>query len=72
MSLDKAIKHGKEHRRGYAERGKPGRYDQTCRPHGGGSGWPCPYCERNRLLPYRKEDEAEAINGAEFLARDDE
>lgn len=45
MSLDKAIKYGKEHRRGYKERGKPGEWDRTCRPNGG-----CPYCERSRLL----------------------
>lgn len=48
MSLSKGIKHGKEHRKGYAERGKPGRYDTSCRPHGG-----CSYCLRNRLL-YRR------------------
>lgn len=56
MSLDKAIKHGKEKRKGYAERGKPGRYDTTCRPHGGGSGRPCTYCERNRLFARTKLD----------------
>ena len=50
MSLDKAIKHGKEYRKGYAERGKPGRFDRSCRPHGAGIAIPCPYCERNRLL----------------------
>lgn len=67
MSLDKAIQHGKEHRQGYAERGKPGRSDPTCRPHGGGNGWPCPYCERNRLFPWLKlAAEAEERVG-EFL-----
>ena len=51
MSLDKAIQHGKEHRKGYAERGKPGRFDATCRPHGGGkASMVCTYCERNRLF----------------------
>ena len=49
MSLDKAIEHGKERRRSYRERGKPGEHDRTCRPHGGGTSIPCPYCERNRL-----------------------
>lgn len=34
MTLDKAIKYGKEHRKGYAERGKPGRYDLWCRRTG--------------------------------------
>lgn len=52
MSLDKAIAAGKEHRKGYAERGKPGRYDRTCRPRGGGyaPAMVCTYCERNRLF----------------------
>lgn len=50
MSLDKAIEHGKEWRRNYAQRGKPGRFDKTCRPHGGGTSIPCRYCERNRLF----------------------
>lgn len=54
MSLDKAIKHGKEKRKTYEERGKPGRYDPTCRPHGGGSNRPCKYCEGNRLFSKRK------------------
>ena len=49
MSLDKAIASGKEHRRGYRERGKPGEHDRTCRPHGGGTSIPCTYCERDRL-----------------------
>lgn len=68
MSLDKAIRSGKEHRKGYAERGKPGRYDPTCRPHGGGSGRPCPYCERSRLLGRRKLTELVAINDADLSA----
>lgn len=50
MSLNKAIQHGKERRKEYAERGKPGRYDRSCRPHGGGDSRPCPYCERGRLF----------------------
>lgn len=50
MSLDKAIHHGKEHRKGYAQRGKPGTFDLSCRPHGAGRrARPCPWCERNRL-----------------------
>ena len=40
MSLDKAINHGKEHRKPYYGSGK---HDRTCRPNGG-----CPYCEGNR------------------------
>ena len=41
MSLDKAIKHGKEHRKPY--RGSKA-FDKSCRNHGG-----CPYCESNRM-----------------------
>lgn len=63
MSLDKAILHGKEHRKGYAERGKPGRSDPSCRPNGG-----CPYCQSNRLIYRRKFDELVAINKAESNA----
>lgn len=40
MSLNKAIKYGKEHRKEYR---KSKRFDKTCRNHGG-----CPYCEGNR------------------------
>ena len=60
MSLDKAIQHGKEHRKSYEERGKPGRFDPTCRPHGGGRPYPCEYCQGNRLWrAYRELAEAE-------------
>lgn len=38
--LDKAIQHGKEKRKPYYH---SGRFDRSCRPHGG-----CPWCERNR------------------------
>lgn len=54
MSLDKAIKYGKEWRKTYRERGKPGEYDRTCRPHGGGTSIPCPYCEGNRLIKRKR------------------
>lgn len=40
MSLDKAIEHGKEHRKPY-RRAKA--VDPTCRNHGG-----CPHCEEDR------------------------
>lgn len=41
MALDKAIEHGKEHRKQY--RGSK-RIDKTCRNHGG-----CDFCKGNRL-----------------------
>lgn len=51
MTLEKAIAHGKEHRKGYRERGKPGSFDRSCRPHGG-----CAYCQRARLFHQLRED----------------
>ena len=44
MSLDKAIKHGKEHRKPYY--GSKA-FDPSCRNHGG-----CPWCEENRKKKY--------------------
>lgn len=41
MSLDKAIKYGKEHRKQYKGGGKL--YSSSCRNHGS-----CPYCQSNR------------------------
>lgn len=55
MSLDKAIRYGKEHRKSYKERGKPGEHDKTCRPHGAGQSRPCGYCERNRMHKHAKK-----------------
>ena len=45
MSLDKAIKHGKEHRKPYSGAKA---VDCTCRNHGS-----CPWCRRNRLFKFR-------------------
>lgn len=55
MSLDRAIASGAEHRRAYRERGKPGQFDRTCRPHGGGTSTPCPRCQGDRLVHARRE-----------------
>ena len=41
MSLDKAIKHGKEHRKEYTGAKS---VDKTCRNHGS-----CAWCEENRM-----------------------
>lgn len=49
MSLIKAIKSGKEHRKHYYD---SRRFDKSCRCHGG-----CPYCLGNRLHNRRKTDE---------------
>ena len=47
MSLDKAISHGKEHRRPY--RGNKA-VDYTCRNHGG-----CDWCKNNRMYNEKRE-----------------
>ena len=47
MSLDKAIEHGKEHRKEY--HGAKA-VDRTCRNHGS-----CEYCKQGRLHKYKKQ-----------------
>ena len=51
MSLEKAIKSGKEHRKEYKYKNYCKSIDKTCRNHGG-----CPWCEGNRLNKYRNLD----------------
>lgn len=48
MSLNKAIAHGKEHRKPYIGTKS---IDKSCRNHGG-----CPWCEANRKYKFIKED----------------
>lgn len=48
MSLNKAIAHGKEHRKPYIGAKS---IDKSCRNHGG-----CPWCEGNRKHKFVKED----------------
>ena len=48
MGLDKAIEHGKEHRKPY--RGAKS-VDTTCHNHGS-----CPWCEGNRMHQRRKAE----------------
>ena len=47
MSLNKAIEHGKEHRRQYRSWAKL--CDKSCRNHGG-----CPWCMGNRMINTRR------------------
>jgi hypothetical protein len=49
VALDKAIEKGEEHRKPYY---KAGRFDPSCRPHGG-----CPWCEGSRFLSKKKRIE---------------
>lgn len=46
MSLDKAIKHGKEHRKPYYNSEQ---FDKTCRPHGA-----CQWCKNNRMHKHKR------------------
>ena len=55
MSLDKAILHGKEHRKQY--RGAKA-VDCTCRNHGS-----CPRCREGRLHRYKKDMPVKEIEG---------
>lgn len=57
MSLDKAILHGKEHRKPYTG-GKA--IDKMCRNHGG-----CEYCLGNRLYQTKKEKDRMKIREGE-------
>ena len=61
MSLDKAIAHGKEHRKPY--RGAKATF-ASCRNHGG-----CPWCEENRKHKFRdrhpREPEDEMLDEAQ-------
>jgi hypothetical protein len=53
MSLDKAIEHGKEHRKQYGQRRDFCKLiDYRCRNHGD-----CLYCKRNRLYNNKKREE---------------
>lgn len=60
--LDKAIMHGKERRKPYYQ---SGRFDRTCRPHGG-----CPWCLDDRLHAANQRRMAAEYQMAEYLHRD--
>lgn len=49
MSMDKAIEHGKEHRKPWRGSAKSKNIDHTCRNHGS-----CDYCKFNRLHTFMK------------------
>lgn len=64
MSLDKAIEHGKEHRRQY--RGSKA-IDKTCRNHGD-----CPVCLGNRFYQSMKANERMTQDETEWMQSRDE
>jgi hypothetical protein len=53
MAMDKAIEHGKEHRKQY--HGAKA-VDKSCRNHGG-----CPYCEAGRMYKYLRQMPVEDV-----------
>ena len=59
MSLDKAIEHGKEHRKPYRG-GKA--IDNTCRNHGG-----CPACLNNRMRKYIRRMDKQQSDFEDFV-----
>ena len=61
MGLEKAIKHGKEHRKSYYGAKA---VDQTCRNHGS-----CPWCMGNRLYYRRKLEQAASDSVKDYLAK---
>ena len=63
MSLDKAIEHGKEHRKQYRQRCKL--IDPSCRNHGG-----CDWCLGNRTKKYRISKEKLDFGEMEYKESD--
>ena len=61
MGLEKAIKHGKEHRKSYYGAKA---VDQTCRNHSS-----CPWCMGNRLYYRRKLEQAASDSVKDYLAK---
>jgi len=57
MPLEKAIKHGKEHRKDYY---RSQAFDHQCRPHGG-----CPFCYNSRMYQQRKALESAKSRSSE-------
>ena len=64
MSLNKAIEHGKEHRKPYS--GSKA-IDKSCRNHGG-----CEWCEENRKHKYRKKEEGMNERHKTYLSDNDD
>lgn len=61
MSLNKAIEHGKEHRKEYIHAQA---VDSTCRNHGGrrgGAANQCYWCLENRIYKNKKREEKASV-----------
>jgi hypothetical protein len=60
MSLDKAIEHGKEHRKQY----RGAKYiDQSCRNHGD-----CPWCQMNRKHRAKHQEPIEDVQESDIVS----
>lgn len=57
MSLEKAIKYGKEKRKPYNDQRN---FDFTCRNHGS-----CSYCRSNRTHKYKKAEEKAKVTDSD-------
>ena len=69
MSMEKAIKSGKEHRKEYPLCKS---VDTQCQNHGGRyKGWECPYCKGNRLHKFKKREQESKSKLKEVLDKDD-
>ena len=60
MSLDKAIKHGKEKRKPYTGAKS---IDCTCRNHGS-----CPWCKKNRTFRFRDKHPGDMYDDGDKLS----
>ena len=65
MSMDKAIEHGKEHRKPWRGNARSKNFDKTCRNHGS-----CDYCKFNRLHTFMKNELAAEVKLKEWEGQD--
>lgn len=66
MGLEKAIAHGKEHRKPYRDNDSRA-FDMECRNHGG-----CVWCIRNRMYSYNKRKQAAIQKLKEYWQGDEQ
>lgn len=66
MGLEKAIAHGKEHRKPYRDNDSKA-FDPECRNHGG-----CVWCIKNRMYSYNKRKQAAEQKLKEYWQGDEQ
>lgn len=69
MSMHKAIKSGKEHRKEWEDKGSYCKsVDTHCQNHGGRyKSWECPYCKSNRMHSSNKRLKVPSKKLREFI-----